>query len=337
MMDELKLSIIIPAYNSEKFIGKCLMSCLEQDIPLDEYEIIVVDDGSTDRTKETVLTMGEKYGNIRYVYQENAAQGAARNNGLGKARGKYIWFVDSDDRIEKNCLGEITEKLEQKKLTAVLVGHATEYETELERWEELDDSRICPGKELIAKGKFYISPTYGVWRRDYLEEYNIRFLERIFHEDSEICPRMYYKAQRIGFISRICYFVFPNLNSTTRKVNPKRAFDLIAVVDNLSRFNDGVEEKDVRESLYNYISLMINSSLYNIYSIPENDRKLLGKAWYENRKLLDNLKMSDRKKYRIEGILFGLFPKNVCTVYRMMQMLNPNPGNMNRQNKLLGR
>lgn len=333
----MKLSIIIPAYNSEKFIEKCLLSCLNQDIPHNEYEIIVVDDGSTDNTKNIVLSMKEKYNNIQYFYQENAAQGAARNNGLTNSSGKYVWFVDSDDWIEHNCIGTIINKLEEYKLTAVLVGHATKYSEELSIWEKFDDNKLCSGKELISNNKFYISPTYAIWDKSYLINNNLIFLERIFHEDSEICPRMYYNAKRIGFINNIYYFVYPNLNSTTRKVNPKRAFDLIKVVDSISKFNKEIKEKQVKKSIYNYISVLINASLYNSYFITKKDKLHLNLIWYKNRVLINNLIYSYKFKYIIEGILFKLFPKSICSVYKTIQFFNSNPGKMNKQNKLLKR
>ena len=336
-MNNLKLSIIIPAYNSEKFIEKCLYSCLHQDISHDDYEIIVVDDGSTDNTRNIVLSMKEKYNNIIYIYQENAAQGAARNNGLSKAKGKYIWFVDSDDWIAEYCLGTIIERLEKDMLTAILVGHATKYSTELSKWENFDDKKICTGKELINKNKFYISPTYAIWEKFYLTTNNIKFIERIFHEDSEICPKIYYNAPQIGFMNKVCYFVYPNLDSTTRKINPKRAFDLIRVIDSISQFNQEITEKNIKKSIYNYTSLLINASLYNSYSLSKKEKKSLNKAWCKNKTLFNNLIKSNKPKYKIEGILFKLFPSNICSIYQLIQLLNLNPGNMNKQNKLLGK
>lgn len=333
----MKLSIIIPAYNSEKFIEKCLLSCLNQDIPHNEYELIVVDDGSIDNTRNIVLSMKEKYNNIKYFYQENAAQGAARNNGLSKAKGKYIWFVDSDDWIEQNCLATIVNKLEKYHLTALLVGHATKYSEELSIWEKFDDNIFCSGKELISKNKFYISPTYAIWDKSYIEDNNLFFLEKTFHEDSEICPRMYYFAEKIGFIDRICYYVYPNLNSTTRGINPKRAYDIIKVVKGIEKFNNTIKEKELRQIIINYISQTINSSLYNSFVMDKEQILILNNLWFQNRYLFKILKSSNILKYKIEGILFIMFPKRICTVYKLMQLFNSNPGNMNKQKKLLHR
>lgn len=333
----MKLSIIIPAYNSEKVIEKCLCSCLNQDISHNDYEIIVVDDGSTDNTKNIVLSMKEENNNIVYIYQTNAAQGAARNNGLSKAQGKYIWFIDSDDWIKENILHEIIEKLDSQELTAVLVGHATVYAQRIAKWEQFNNSIISSGKDLLRQNNFFISPTYAIWNKDFLLNNNIRFIEHIYHEDAEICPRMYYKAKRIGFINEVCYYVYPNLNSTTRRINPKRAFDLIRIVQEIELFNRTINEKEIQQIIFNFASKLINNSLYNSYQLDTNNINRLNIAWYKNKNLLKILCKSNIIKYKIEGCIFLLFPYKICSIYQIIQFFNQNPGNMNIQNKLLRR
>lgn len=90
-----KLSIIIPMYNVDQYIGKCLDSCLKQDISKDEYEIIVVDDESPDNSSSIVEEYMKNNMNIRLIYRKNGGLSAARNTGLKEAKGEYIWFVAS--------------------------------------------------------------------------------------------------------------------------------------------------------------------------------------------------------------------------------------------------
>jgi len=105
------LSIIVPVYNVEQYVEKCLLSCIRQDIAMDEYEIIVVNDGSLDRSYEIVLDYAIRYDNIWVINQVNQGLSSARNVGFQKAKGEYVWFVDSDDWIEENCLGRICSYL----------------------------------------------------------------------------------------------------------------------------------------------------------------------------------------------------------------------------------
>ena len=101
------LSIIIPVFNTEKYLQKCLSSVLAQDISADEYEIIVVNDGSTDNSQKIIDEFKQSNNNIRTLIQTNSGQSVARNKALDIAKGDYIWFVDSDDYISENCLNKL--------------------------------------------------------------------------------------------------------------------------------------------------------------------------------------------------------------------------------------
>ena len=112
------ISLIAPAYNVEKYIEACVHSCENQDLPRDSYEIIIVNDGSTDSTYSTIERLSGVYENIRIVTQKNQGLSVARNNGFKLARGKYVWFIDSDDCISSNCLGKCLEIMERDDLDA---------------------------------------------------------------------------------------------------------------------------------------------------------------------------------------------------------------------------
>ncbi len=108
------LSIIIPIWNDEKYLEECLNSCLEQDISKDDYEIICIDDGSTDRTPEILKCYAARYTNIHVITkQHGTAYGFGRNIGYERAVGDYLWFVDHDDIIAPNILGELKTVAEE--------------------------------------------------------------------------------------------------------------------------------------------------------------------------------------------------------------------------------
>ena len=108
----MKLSIVIPMYGVEKYIEKCLMSCIQQDSILGvEYEIICVNDGTKDRSAEIAKQIAANYKGVVVFDQENGGLSAARNTGLSFAQGEYVWFVDSDDWICENSIGRIIDKL----------------------------------------------------------------------------------------------------------------------------------------------------------------------------------------------------------------------------------
>ena len=108
----LRLSVIIPTYNLENYIALTLDSCLRQNIPPGEYEIICINDGSSDRSAEIISEYAKKYANVKLFSQANAGVSAARNRGIDLAQGRYIWFVDGDDVIADNCLASILSIVE---------------------------------------------------------------------------------------------------------------------------------------------------------------------------------------------------------------------------------
>lgn len=113
----IRLSIIIPFYNVEKYIAECLDSVFEQDIPEWEYEVICVNDGSPDGSRDIVTSYLPSHANLKLIdHPRNMKLGAARNTGRQAARGKYIWYVDSDDKIAPNCLKHILETCEERDL-----------------------------------------------------------------------------------------------------------------------------------------------------------------------------------------------------------------------------
>ena len=129
MEKQLFLSFIVPVYNVEKYLEECLDSLLEQDIPHEEYEIICVNDGSTDGSLEILRRYEEKYPNIRVIDQENGGLSAARNVGLVHAKGEYIWFVDSDDLVQNNCLLELQRISVKEKCDRINFGTYEFYDT----------------------------------------------------------------------------------------------------------------------------------------------------------------------------------------------------------------
>lgn len=121
----IKCSIIIPAYNAEKEIADCLTSIQLDKKWKHEIEVIVVNDGSLDRTKEVVLSWGEKYKSIKFHEQKNSGVSAARNAGLKMASGKYVYFMDSDDLLFRETLDEMVECAETEDIHLILANYYT--------------------------------------------------------------------------------------------------------------------------------------------------------------------------------------------------------------------
>ncbi len=105
----MKLSIIVPMFNVENYIARCLDSLLAQNISCDDYEVLVVNDGCQDNSVQVVKEYQKKYENIVLIEKMNGGLSSARNMGLLYCKGEYIWMVDSDDSIQENCLKDLLE------------------------------------------------------------------------------------------------------------------------------------------------------------------------------------------------------------------------------------
>ena len=313
------LSIIIPVYNVELYVEKCIRSCAEQNLPKNDYEIIVVNDGSKDNSLEVVNRIAKEFSNIRVFSQPNAGLSAARNKGMREAKGDYYMFVDSDDWITDNCLGMLNNKLLKERPDALAICAADVINGKpVRRMSYLDETPIS-GRALLARGVSPCAP-FSLWSADFFKKNNLTFFEGIFHEDSEFTPRAYYLAKKVAFANDIIYYVRQNPNSITRSVNPMRSFDLVNVVcPNLADFAKNVDA-EYRYLFHNLVSLYLNNALSNIAVADKSQQKKLNDAIFTKRRLFDNLKQSTFLKYRFESFLFNLLPRNTVQVYKALKL-----------------
>ena len=149
-MSLIKLSIIIPCYNLQDYVGETLKSCIDQDIDFNRVEIICVDDGSVDNTLLVLKEFAEKYWFIRVVEKENGGVSSTRNVGIENATGDFVWFIDGDDLIKKNCLKDILEELDKNSpdiikfnMSNFLDGEVVSFKADKPRF------KICRKKEKV--------------------------------------------------------------------------------------------------------------------------------------------------------------------------------------------
>lgn len=254
---KLKLSIIIPAYNASPFIEKCLNSLITQDIPLSDYEIIVINDGSTDNTAHLLDNLKESIFNLIVLNQSNSGQSVARNKGLDIAKGKYIFFVDSDDYIAPNCLNKLITLTSDNKLDALQFNYNSVYGTVIE------SSSFKGDYDIVYDGERYFNCHDGIWspcvyifsKRLFDSEQN-RFVNGITSEDIELLPRLLYKCSRIMAIKDSLYFYVYNDKSTTknRDENIQRILQriksqFVVLENNFAFFDDLSISKPTKEHL----------------------------------------------------------------------------------------
>lgn len=250
---ELKLSVIVPVYNVEKYLHKCVDSLLNQNLPSEECEIILVDDGSPDRCGEVCDEYASHYANVKVVHRENGGLSAARNSGIEVARGQYVQFVDSDDFLEPNVLKALVEKMEADRLDVLRFN----YKNVNERYEEIepnkDPKRWVNYSSEVCDGHTFLNERLGpacyacqfIVRRELLTDY--MFKEGVYFEDTEWTPRILIKAQRVASTDMMVYNYLFREGSITQSVDEakkrKVLADKLLLVDSLKAQMQQVVDK----------------------------------------------------------------------------------------------
>lgn len=216
-----RLSIIIPFYNVEQYIAQCLDSIYEQDIPEEEYEVICVDDCSPDNSLSIVERYAKEHSNLVIVRNKiNRKLGGARNAGMDVATGNYIWFIDSDDFIEKNCFSKLLNIAEKEDLD-VLHFNYSDYPNVDSPDRRPEETLIMNGSDLFFSANFvWYHDLVTAWRklhkRKFLIENKIVFAEHIMYEDNDYAINVFAHAKRAKHISDVVYFYRNNPDSITR-------------------------------------------------------------------------------------------------------------------------
>lgn len=217
-----KISVIIPCYNVESRVGKCLDSILHQTLKAADLEIICVDDRSADKTVSVLMEYEAKYPEqiMLILLEENGKQGNARNVGMTYASGEYIFFVDSDDEIAPETLDVMYAWMKKSPCDYVECEYQT-VEAEAEKAVNLHGNESLIDKlDFLSRRRYVLQQGWKshavgkLYRRDFLQEHQIHFPTDVFMEDvyfSELC--MLY-ARRIVYLPTVYYFYIINYSST---------------------------------------------------------------------------------------------------------------------------
>lgn len=204
-MGKIKISVVIPVYNVEKYIRECIESIINQTFK--DIEIIVVNDGSKDNSIKIVEEyLSDK--RIKIINKENGGASSARNIGMKIAKGEYIYFIDSDDFIEKDVLEVLYKNLESEKLD-IIFSNFSFYNDKTKK--EKKSKFNFPFKENINKGYYFLynGEEINVWnrlyRKEFFKKYNFEFIEKIIHEDQDFGFKTILLAENIKYIENYGY------------------------------------------------------------------------------------------------------------------------------------
>ena len=245
-----KISVIVPVYNVEKWLNMCIYSILAQSYK--NLEIILVNDGSTDKSKDICDSYSKKDNRVRVLNIKNSGQSVARNIGLKEAKGDYILFIDSDDYIsDKAIIEKFINILDSNNYDFIYTSYCRFEDGNEEKITEIlpinltnDEIKNKEGKDILVdllnKNSFHHAPYLKVCRKEFILNNKLFFREGYYHEDAEWTFKVFYYAKKIFIYDKPWYMRRMRENSTITSRNEsaicKKLCDRLIIADDLIKF-----------------------------------------------------------------------------------------------------
>lgn len=297
------ISIIVPIYNAEKYLNKCLDSLINQ--TKKELEFILINDGSTDTSEEIIKNY--KDNRIKYFKNKNQGIGKTRNFGISKAQGKYLMFLDSDDYLALDACEKLYDKAEKEKLDIVMNDFIKIFDDgrkEYIKQPNFKNSSLKNNPNIISEN---LSPWAKLYSTKLIKKNNIKFVEDLKYEDAPFVIEALDKANNIGKINEaLNYYVIHGNSETT--VLDKRVFDILKIVDIIRKYSQGKEY--LKEKIDELTVRIITN--YTIQQRNQKDKKtaikFIDKAFDYLKKEVPDYK--NNKYYENRGIIKRTIEKN---------------------------
>lgn len=333
----IKLSFIVPVYNVAPYLRKCVDSLLAQDY--DNYEIILVDDGSTDDSWQIIQEYVRRFRGlederVRGIHQPNAGLSAARNTGITAAMGEYFCFVDSDDYWEKNVLGSLMEQVEGEQLDVLRFNYRNVNERYEEFYPNKDPKRDVDYSESVVDGETFLNERLGpacyavmfVIKRNLIisdqnsafsnqlkEKDNCLFTEGIYFEDTDWTPRMLLRAKSIASTPMVVYNYLWRTGSITL---PTDSVKRKKVLEDKVRLIRGFQEQSqfVKDPVW--FTWMTSSTAMGVMGMLAKMSSAERKPYLQELKSLHVFPLSTKKEkmlsQRIKTYLANISPSLYC-------------------------
>lgn len=244
----INLSVIIPVYNGESYVTRCLTSIFSQTNFDFTFEVIAVNDGSKDNSLALLNSIKESYRNLYIFDQNNGGAGSARNIGINNAKGNFIWFIDADDYIQPNAFSVIQQFILKDDFCAATLGFNYYNVTSAgvlqpDKDSDHKDVEIFNGLEYVKQSS---KKPYFLWvliyNKKFIDIHNLRFIEGIKNlEDLEFSLRYFSTCANIVYVNKRLYNYFENTSSTSRNSS----------LDNLNKL--ACDSHVVHRSLYKIV------------------------------------------------------------------------------------
>ena len=272
----IKYSFIVPVYNTEKYLKKCLDSLVNQTYK--DFEIIVVNDGSTDKSSSIISKYQKKYKNIIVIDKENEGLSMARNRGVQKSSGKYIIFVDSDDYVSNKLLEEVDKKIDDSDILRFQIATEDEEYIKINEYHEEGFESMCGYDAFRYLSSYhFVEPAWCyVIRKNYYIENKFSFKKGVYHEDFGLIPYVIYKARKVKSIDFIGYYYIQRngsiMNNNDYKKTVKKAFDMLEQYKTMRLFAKNINRKNNLDDYF--LSYISNSVIVKARELKKDEKKV---------------------------------------------------------------
>lgn len=311
-----KVSIIVPVYNVEKYIAKCLDSLVNQ--TLSDIEVIVVNDGSPDNSQTIIDDYVAKYPDIIKSYtKENGGQGSARNYGLKKATGEYIGYVDSDDYVRKDMFETLYNKATQEKLDIVICGNYVVYENLTKKKIELNNYVLEDKHDNAFFGKLGVCNK--IYKKSLVQK--LAFRSKKWYEDLDFTVKALSSAKKVDYVDEPLYYYLYREGSTMNNSNIQRNLEILDAFEEVKyekKYHDIIEYLAIDNIYISAIVRVINAKA---------DKKIKFEAINEMKSYVSkNFKDFEKNKYlplltNNRKIIYKLINKNKYWLVKLIFMI----------------
>lgn len=277
------ISIIIPVYNVEKYIKKCILSVIDQDWGDIKYEILVINDETPDNSMQIIEEIKKSHDDIiTVINQKNKGLGGARNTGIEKANGRYVFFLDSDDYLINNempklCKTAIEDNLDILEFSA---NRVDEYYATIDTVFPVATDSVLNSEEYLGEVLFANSACNKLYRLEFIRKENIRFFERTYIEDAPFNIEAISKAKRLKAINNVPVAYLQNPKSITREkkdINRQIRFieDSIKVTSKMNEYSFYHKSIDAQKGVTSRVATFVSGTLLMIIrsDIPRKEKR----------------------------------------------------------------
>lgn len=327
----MKLSVIVPVYNVEEYIRPCIESIFSQGLDEDDFEVVIVNDGTPDKSMEVIADIIEAHQNIRVINQENLSLSVARNNGIAAAKGEYILMPDSDDLLIENSLKALLEIALKTKADLVVADFLEMTDEEIAKNPTIDQPPIAikerKGEEFYLQdynpGRSYVWRV--LYRRAFLQENHITFVPGISCQDVPFTQECCLKSKKSLRVSRLLNIYRRGHVSATSQFDKKKCMDLcVAVAATWKLRNmEGLSQKTrlrLNDNIFVSFTLISYIMLWGVIKVSERRE-----IFCHLNRLIPDLSFSHGIKQKVTTFLYKLSPELYYIIRRLLKVFTPSP------------